>query len=215
MVVAAGGFGRENEPMDLSKLPRLSQSQTPPPQDAGDQMQPGQPPAGPLPVAAEMPASPPAVASGGAGDLASIWLSLIIGLLMMMLGWGFAQWAIPTLLGRPYDSGVLWTTGVNTGKTVAYWDLIGHEALSESAIFIFGLACVLEAAAIGVGRIRPGATMVATGLALTMTLVATIYNLVTCGVLLQDGVTPLLSLLAVAFGGYMVITHWATLRGRM
>jgi hypothetical protein len=48
--------------------------------------------------------------------------------------------------------------------------------------------------------------------ALAMTLAAVFYNLVTCAVLFHDGITPLISMLAVGFGGYMALSEWLMLR---
>ena len=141
-------------------------------------------------------------------------MSLIIGLVVMLMGWGFAKWATATLLGRHYDTGATWQTGTRAGQSVVYWDLIGHQALSESALFLFGLACVLEAAAMAAGYARPGLRTATVSVALLITLLATGYNMVTCVVLFKDGITPMLSLLAVGFGGYMAFAEWAMLRSR-
>ena len=148
------------------------------------------------------------------GDVGSIWLSLIIGLVVMMMGWGFAKWATATLLGHPYETGATWQTGDRAGQSVAYWDLMGHQALSESALFLFGLACVLEAAAMAAGYARPRLRTTTVSVALLFTLLATVYNLVTCVVLFKADITPMLSLLAVGFGGYMAFAEWAMLRAR-
>ena len=147
-------------------------------------------------------------------EVGSIWLSLIIGLVVMMMGWGFAKWATATLLGQPYDTGVTWQTGTRAGQSVAYWDLMGHQALSESALFLFGLACVLEAAAMAASYARPRLRTATVSVALLVTLLATIYNMVACVVLFKDGITPILSLLVVGFGGYMAFAEWAMLRAR-
>ena len=146
-------------------------------------------------------------------EVGSSWLSLIIGLVVMLMGWGFVKWATATLLGQPYDTGVTWQTGDRAGQSVAYWDLMGHQALSESALFLFGLACVLEAAAMA-AYTRPRLRTATVSVALLITLLATVYNVVACVVLFKDGITPLLSLLAVGFGGYMAFAEWAMLRSR-
>ena len=147
-------------------------------------------------------------------EVGSIWLSLIIGLVVMMMGWGSAKWATATLLGRTYDTGVTWQTGTRAGQSVAYWDLMGHQALSESALFLFGLACVLEAAAMAASYARPRLRTATVSVALLITLLATIYNMVACAVLFKEGITPILSLLAVGFGGYMAFAEWAMLHPR-
>lgn len=196
--------------MDLSKLPRLSQSKGQVPGEAS-------PPAGKLPEA-QPAASQPAVYSTeppvGLGEVGNIWLSLIIGMVVMLMGLDFAKWGVTTLLGRTYDTGVIWQTGDRAGQTVAYWDIVGHQAVSDSAIFLFGLACVLEAAAMAAAHARPRLRTATISAALLITLLATAYNGVACVVLFKDNVTPLLSLLAVGFGGYMALAEWGMLRCR-
>lgn len=129
--------------MDFSKLPRLSQSK-------GQEASAPTPAAPELPEAKRVPSQPVPYNTERASamsEVGSIWLSLIISMVVMMMGWGSAKWATATLLGQPYDTGVTWQTGTRAGQSVAYWDLMGHQALSESALFLFGLACLLEAAA--------------------------------------------------------------------
>jgi hypothetical protein len=41
---------------------------------------------------------------------------------------------------------------------------------------------------------------------------ATAYNIVASIVLLHDGITPILSLICVAIGGYIVYYEWAALK---
>lgn len=198
----------DNVAMDLSKLPRLSQSK-------------GQTPTDPLPAAQELPEAAPVPPLPAAfeserptaiGEVGNIWLSLIIGVVVMLMGWGFAQWATATLLGRPFESGYHW----EDGRPVAYWDVVVpyHQAISDSALFLFGLACVLEAAAMAAGYARPRMRTVTVSVALLITVLATVYNVVACAVLFKDGITPLLSLLAVGFGGYMAFAEWGMLRER-
>ena len=47
---------------------------------------------------------------------------------------------------------------------------------------------------------------------LLIAVVATAYNLVVVFVLFSQGLLPLLSLLAVAYGGYLVISQWSLFR---
>ncbi len=196
--------------MDLSKLPRLSQSK-------------GQVPGESSPAAEKLPETEPVPSQGvvynteppaGLGEVGNIWLSLIIGLVVMLLGLDFAKWAMATLLGHTYDTGVTWQTGDRAGQSVAYWDIVQHQAVSDSALFLFGLACVLEAAAMATAHTRPSLRTAAVSVALVVTVLATAYNAVACVVLFKDNVTPLLSLLAVGFGSYMALAELGLLRSR-
>ena len=204
--VASAEQSPDNTVMDLSKLPRLSQSK-------------GQVPGEASPAAEKLPEAQPAASQPvaynteppvGPGEVGNIWLSLIIGLVVMLMGLNFAKWAMATLLGQTYDTGYLWPDG----RPVAYWELQGHTAVSDSALFLFGLACVLEAAAMAAAHARPRLRTATVSVALLTTLLATAYNAVACVVLFRDNVTPLLSLLAVGFGGYMAFAEWGMLRSR-
>ena len=51
-----------------------------------------------------------------------------------------------------------------------------------------------------------------TPLALLVAVLATLYNLVVVIMLFSQGILPILSLLAVAFGGYLVMSQWTVFR---
>src|SRR5688572_6393201 len=102
--------------MDISKLPRMSETNkhAPPPTepaaaaDAGDQ-----------PARRELPpASYQSYEAARPGVGAEVWLSLIIGLILMMVGWTFARWAIATLTGQTFHTNVNWTAGPKAGQEV-------------------------------------------------------------------------------------------------
>jgi xanthine/uracil permease len=141
-----------------------------------------------------------------------VWISAIVGVVMMLIGMNFARWAITTLFGGTYQTNMTWQVGERAGQMVTYWDLQGFTALQDCAIFLFGLAMVLEAIVLLVvhSRIRSKRPLLA--FALTITLVATILNLVVAARLFGIGVLPLLSLLAVAFGGYIAAYEWRLYR---
>jgi len=179
--------------MDVSKLPRLSQTPSPPQPDSS-------PPATQPPM---LPAASPQLGVG-----AEAWISLVIGILLLMLGWRFARYLAATLTGQTFHTEVVWTSGPLAGQEVPYFNLSGFVAISESAMFLFGLALIFEAAALFVafGRFRFRAALVC--LAAIVAFAATAYNLVAAVLLFTAGVIPTISLLAVAFGGYMVIYLW-------
>lgn len=143
---------------------------------------------------------------------ASVWISVVVGVILMMMSSSFGGWLIATMLGRKYNLGFEWPQGTHADKVVPYWEVTGHYALSESAIFLFGLAMLLEGAALLGAFLWPRFSKPVVALALLMAMVMTLYNLVVAGVLWNDNTMPTLSMLAVAFGGYMVITEWALLR---
>jgi hypothetical protein len=197
--------------MDLSKLPRLSGDRAEPAQGAGDA---GANPAKPAPA---HPADPSdrleyAVAAPRAVG-PEVWLSCVVGLIFIWLGVDFAKWAVATATGHTFDSGVAWTTGPRTGQTVPYWEVLGYRALTDSSLFVFGVACVLEGLVLLVAHAKPSLSRSTVLGSLGMALLATAYNAVVVAVIMKDGGVPLLSLLVIAFGGYMVLSQWHMLRG--
>src|SRR4051812_12095286 len=119
--------------MDLSKLPKMSQSPPPPS------------PAQPDPVAAR-PLQQPSVLDTPGSIGAEVWISLVIGVLCLLLGKNFATWGLTTLSGKPYHTTVNWVAGDKAGQEVSYWELQGYTALSDAAIFTYGIALILEGA---------------------------------------------------------------------
>jgi hypothetical protein len=194
--------------MDISKLPRMSETgkQAPPPVPADhvDSIE--------APVRRARPVEYRSVEPVRVGVGAEVWLSLVIGLILMMVGWTFARWALATLTGQTFHTNVTWTAGPKAGQEVAYFELQGFTAWTEAGLFLFGLAMVLEAAMLTVVFSRMGGKVALTSVALLVTFLATALNLVVAVRLLGVGITPLMSALAVAFGGYMVMYEWRLLQ---
>ncbi len=185
--------------MDYSKLPKLSQTPAPPPE----------------PPVESAPSQVPVLASRvepqpGLG--AEVWLSAIIGLVMIMMAWNFARFLGATLTGQMFHTNVTWQTEERAGEEVAYFDLEGYTAWSESAMFLFGVALLLEAAALAAAHRPFAARKLLVGFALTITVIATIYNLGVAGLLFTHGMMPIISILIVAFGGYMAAYEWRLLK---
>ncbi len=202
--------------MDLSKLNRMSQTPPKPPVPQG---QPDSASPLPHPPYAAEPSTyyaPPAPAIGG-----QVWLSGILGIVFILLGLRFAKWLITTLTGGTFVTGAIWGRGgVNDpaeGTPVGYWQLRSFANLtgpdiawSEAAIFLFGLALILEAVSlIASVKAGPGVRKAFLALAIGVTALATIFNIGVVIYLISIGITlPLMSLLAAAFGGYMLSYLW-------
>src|SRR4051812_26048827 len=159
--------------MDLSKLPKLSQTERPP-GDAAASVET---------AASSGPTSPRARqvdherVNAAPGFGAEIWLSAIIGFICVMLGMNFARYTLARVAGTPYHTGVNWLVGPNAGQEVAYPELQGYVMLTESAYFLFGLALIFEAIMLAVitRSARFGGAILT--LALLIALIATAYNL--------------------------------------
>ena len=193
--------------MDLSKLPRLSETDkhTPTPSPQTNE---------PAPVQAEyrrpVEYAGPTIAERGPGG--QVWISLVVGLLLIMFGWNFARFLIAKLTGQTFHTNVNWTSGPLAGQEVSYLELQGYTAYSEAGMFLFGVALVLEAIMLALVRDNNGKSRALVGAALCVTVLATALNIVVCVLLLNSGILPLMSGLAVAFGGYMAIYEWQMLR---
>jgi hypothetical protein len=189
--------------MDLSKLPKLSdssQSQPPPPPMAET---------APMAETTSQEVRPaaryrPAPSSGVSGD---VWFNVVVGMILLFLGRNFLFWAMATLTGQPFHTHVNWTDGPNNGQEVSYFDLQGFTALTETGMFLFGVAILFEAAVVALEQIKPsGPARALVMLALGLTVLCTLFNLFVSIRLMSVGVVPLMSGLAVAFGGYMIVS---------
>src|SRR4051812_33987047 len=103
--------------MDLSKLPKMSHTEktTPPPGQPHEQD-----PVLPVPDYASARGT-----LAGAGTGGEVWVSAIISIIFLFLGRNFASYLFAKLTGRPYSTGVIWSTGELSGQPVAYADLMG------------------------------------------------------------------------------------------
>jgi hypothetical protein len=182
--------------MDISKLPKFSDSPPPPP---NDQPQPAE----------VIPPKP----NPQAGVGADVWVSLIVGLLMIYMGLNFGKFLAAKLGGQPYHTNVNWTEGLQAGTEVGYFDLQGFAAWSDMGVFLFGLVLLLEAGAKAILAIRPGAAsrliLIA---AIGLTLATVLLNLFVCVRLMSVQITPIISGLAVAFGGWILVDEWRMLK---
>jgi len=185
--------------MDMSKLPKLSQTPKPPSNE---------PPAGePEPLSYG-----PQIGTPEASIAGMLWISLVIGALCMFWGRGAASYFFAKLTGREHHTHVNWVAGPNAGQEVGYWDLQGAVAWTDTGVFLFGLAMVLEGIALAVLNSKMGGKKIWLSASLGVVVIATIVNLVTAVKVLNVGATPLTSGLAVAFGGYMAMYQWKLLR---
>jgi hypothetical protein len=216
--------------MDLSKLPRLSETKAAQaanqPSDAPP-TDPGSHPAGrpcplcgtPLPRDAQfchrcggqMGAGDYAVAPPAPGG-AEIWISAVLGVIFILIGRRFGAYLISLLSGKPFDTGVIWRIGEKAGTPVPYWELQGYTALSEAGIFLFGVLLLLEAIVLGLSAIGWRWSRPAGYLMLALAVCVTALNLIVSILLFSNNITPLQSLLAAAFGGYLVFYQLNVLR---
>jgi hypothetical protein len=189
--------------MDHSKLPRMSQT-------------PSRPAEHDLPPVARPVVSVEAASTGSVAP--QIFLSAVLGLVYTYLGRNFGGWLLATVTGRTFDTGVAWGAPVNPGDPaqgtpVGYFELAGGTAWSDMAVFVFGVALLVEAAALLASTRGGGVRTAMLGLAVAVTAIAVLVNLGVAGYLMSLGVgLPLFSILAVAFGGWMLFSLWDEFR---
>lgn len=190
--------------MDLSKLPKMSQTPKPPDQTPD-------PPGGPQDAPRPVPDYQPLPLDAGVGG--AVWISIALGAILMLLGRSFGGYLAAKLTGRAHSTGLIWGPGPKTGP-ITYWDLPGLQAWSDSALFLFGLAMVLEGLMLAAlnSHLSNRVKITAAAGALALGMIATGYNLLVAFWLMGIGVTPLMSILAVAFGVYIVLYEWKLLR---
>jgi hypothetical protein len=242
--------------MDLSKLPRMSHTPSPPPPNPAETAPQPVPPDAAFPVIVPPTASEAAPvhcnqcgAANPAGSRfcsgcgnefraaaavayaeghfdrspgigAEVWLSAILGVILMLVGMSFAKWALVSMAGATYDTGLTWGAPIPDqpnqhaeGSPIGYWELSdGVTALQDMAIFLFGLAMVLEAVVLVVVHSRVRSKRPLLFFALAITLIATALNLIVAGKLFAASVLPFLSLLCVGFGGYIAAYEWKLLK---
>jgi len=193
--------------MDVSKLPRLSE--TKPPEVAPPQSGASHPPT-------STPTPPvdyrgyPSAAGDRAMVGAEIWFGVIVGLILVLYTGQFGKYLVAKATGHEYHTNVTWTTGPNEGQEVPYPQLEGATFYSDSSIFFFGLSVLIGSLAqlAGIFLRKRGFAW----FSLIFTLFATIYCLVAAVIIYNTGILPLVTLLCVAFGGFAVVYEWTALR---
>ena len=194
--------------MDVSKLPRLSKTEAGGSTEGAPPGQTPQPQVNP-PAQAIQPLQAPVGAAPGIGI--EIWITIIVGLLFLALGRGFARYEVARIKHQPYHTGILWQEGPLSGTEVPYPQLdasFGLPYYSDSGLFVFGVALILGALAQLLWLTRLPGKMLVAWIALLAVAAATIYNLFVCAKLFGADITPILSLLCVALGGYEVYVAW-------
>jgi hypothetical protein len=143
---------------------------------------------------------------------AEIWISLAIGLILMLMGARFGTYLISLITHEAFHTGVNWVAGPKAGQEVGYWELEGFTAWTEASLWLFGFTMVFDAILLYfAGRER--LWLIAIAFALTAAVCA--FNAFVCAKCFSAGITPLTSLVALAFGIYMAIYQWGLLKDVM
>lgn len=185
--------------MDISKLPKLSQT---PPRSASSQAAQAKPVDDRTYTSA-----PPASAETGM----EIWVSLILGVVFLFLGANFGRWSIAKITGQPFSTGIEWSTGNQAGQPVEYFDLQGGTAWGEMGFFVLGVSMLIEAAVMGFVALKPAQYRMSI-LAILAAVIAAMANGLAIAKIYPTGVLPLISVLALGLAGLMIFWHVSYLR---
>jgi hypothetical protein len=194
--------------MDLSKLPKLSQRppDAPPMVSSGVEPKPveampmpSMPGAGP--VSGAMPHPPANPYALGRIGFVETWMSVGIGVLILLIMPRFVQWISSKLFHTNFVPFTLPDDTVVPYTSVpAFYSDLGPTLL--------GVALILDGL-LFLTRRKPAVMF-----ALMLTLLSTLYNLgyvvySYCG---PDGLLPVWSFMAVLFGGMMLTSQWLALK---
>lgn len=181
--------------VDMSKLPRLSKTPTAAPAD---------------PPVADPPPSPAYPLAYGYGSEARIpsgrgpeaWLSIGVGLIFLFLFPHFTQWWVHAAFHTKAVPSFLPITDSSTGAEIPYAK--SDFFFNDLCIASFAYALIVEGIALVVaGRNRPGVVL----FALAITTAAVVLNGWFLVSSFGEGF-PLVSAIAILFGGYMIWFQW-------
>ena len=196
--------------MDFSQLPKMSK--TPPTPTADGELPQATPAAARDVVPEARVVYVPAPYDAGFG---SVWLSLIAGLIFLAMGQTFGRWLVARASGREFATGVNWTAGPKEGTPVAYFELMGGTAWTDTGLFLMGVALLLDAAILGILASRGRHNRALVLIAVAVTSIAMVINAGVVAYVISIGITlPLTSLIALAVGGFVVFDHAPVLKSR-
>ena len=187
--------------MDLSKLPRLSETSKdqPPPPSGSDVAQPATANPAPSPVPAARYAEPVAI-----GNAADAWIAIGVGAIVVLMS--------PRILKYIFYSSDRFAQQVGTftvnGQLAPYTHT--YFFWSDLALVSFGLTMIVEGLVLAFAR-KPSTVLIA----LSLTILATAINAIflIAMMVLPDGFgLQLFSALAVIFGVYIAMYQWNLLK---
>ena len=188
--------------MDLSKLPRLSNSEQRPPTTPVEPEPVDTRTASPQTIASPPTQQPrPAYAPfRPASSRGEAWIAFAVGIIILLMFPRFVQWGSSRIFHTHFNQYVM-----PDGITVVPYQQV-HDIWPDLGCTLFGFTLIFEGLALGLARHR---WILWIGLAFT--LLATGYNLVYLIVSFGQYGLALVSALAVAFGAYITAIHWQLL----
>ena len=183
--------------MDLSKLPRMSETPPPPPEQQTHPDDPGRAPRGAAAAPVDYGLYEPAP------SVAEAWISIAIGLILLFIYPYFWQWLISLISN--YKPPFLPITDLNTGADIPYTQSIFF--FSNLCIFAFALVLIIDGLILFTRR--RGLLTFAFGFTV---ITAAMNFFCIANETMQGRGFPLASALAFAFGVYIAIFQWKLLQ---
>jgi hypothetical protein len=185
--------------VDLSKLPRLSNSQQPPiptpnPDETIAQTVPSA-----NPQRVPMDYAPPQ----SAAFRGEAWIAFAIGIILLLMFPRFLQWGSSRIFHTHFNEYVM-----ADGVTIVPYPQM-HDIWPDVGCTLFGLTLVLEGLALGLPKNR-----LILWIAFVFTILATAYNLIYLITSFNQYGLALVSALAVVFGVYITGSHWRYLQAK-
>ncbi|CAN5451636.1 hypothetical protein BH09PLA1_BH09PLA1_36630 [soil metagenome] len=174
--------------MDISKLPKLSDTQKEQPALAAEQ--------NPVPVA-PLAVDRPRFSESNAAE---VWISLTVGAILLLMFPRFLSWVSSRLFGTHFNPFV-----APDGSVVPYTQV--PEFWGDLGPTLFGTVLIVEGIALMFARKR-----VVMMLALTLTVIATAYNLIYVITSFNPYGLANVSAFAAAFGVYIAMYQWKLIR---
>lgn len=178
--------------MDLSKLPKLSETPPPPPVLNAESADPSRTRT-PSPVD-EYPRSRESISG------AEVWISIAIGLILLFYYPTMMRYVSSRLFGTEFPPFEL------DGAVIPY-PKVHPQFWSDLCITAFAFVLILEGVALAMLRKR-WIVLLAFG----MTVLTTLLNVGFVFATFASHGPPMISLLAIAFGGYIAIYQWRLLK---
>jgi hypothetical protein len=144
--------------------------------------------------------------------VAEVWIGAIIGLVLVLYTRQFGSYLISLVSHQPYHTNVQWAEGLNAGQEVPYTQLEGGTFYSDSSIFFFGVALLVSAFAQALLASRLRRKRAIAWISIMCMFLGTVYCALAAAILFQAGITPLISILCVGVGGYILFHEWQTVR---
>ncbi len=176
--------------MDLSKLPKLSES--PPP---------------PAPTMRVLEATPRRISIRDIG--VDLLIFVIVGCIFMMMGASFGGWLIAHLRGVPYATGWVWPAGhALENQPVDLMDLQGGTGWLYMGHWVLGVCLLIAGLVTLLSAVIPRLFKPLIVFGLLMCVLGAIANIVAVGMQIKMGFTqPILSMVGILVGGILAFSQ--------